>query len=99
MTHLLLWYSSAGLLWCLGAAYAALVAAMIVSVLSENRNPLKAIAWVTALILFPVGGALLYYFFGRSLRNVRMISRRNRRKLLNADTHPACKGQRRSHPR
>ena len=86
MTHLLLWYSSAGLLWCLGAAYAALVAAMIVSVLSENRNPLKAIAWVTALILFPVGGALLYYFFGRSLRNVRMISRRNRRKLLNADT-------------
>lgn len=85
MTHLLLWAVSTGLLWCVGTAYAALIIAMIISVLSENRNPVKSIAWVTALILFPIGGVILYYFFGRSLRNIRMISRRNRRKLLNAE--------------
>ncbi len=85
MTLLLIWISHTVLLWILGAAYCALVAAMIVSVLSETRNPVRSIAWVTALILFPIGGALLYYFFGRSLRNVKMISRRNRRKLLNSE--------------
>ncbi len=85
MTHLLLLFSYTALLWVIGAAYFALIIAMIVSVLSENRNPVRSIAWVTALLLFPVGGAVLYYFFGRSLRNVRMISRRNRRKLLNSD--------------
>lgn len=79
-------------MWGLGAAYAVLIGAMIVAVLSENRNPLKSIAWITALLLFPVGGALLYYFFGRSLRNVRMISRRNRRKLLSVEpVHGASK--------
>ncbi|MCI9284889.1 MAG: hypothetical protein HFJ91_03605 [Muribaculaceae bacterium] len=86
------WISWTVLLWGLGAAYAVLIGAMIVAVLSENRNPLKSIAWITALLLFPVGGALLYYFFGRSLRNVRMISRRNRRKLLSVEpVHGASK--------
>ena len=64
MTHLLLLFSYTALLWVIGAAYFALIIAMIVSVLSENRNPVRSIAWVTALLLFPVGGAVLYYFFG-----------------------------------
>lgn len=69
-------------------AYTVIIIAMIVAVLSENRNPLKALGWVTALLLFPVGGAILYLVFGRSMRNVKMISRRNRRRLLASTSRP-----------
>lgn len=68
--------------WSLVVGYAILIVCVIAIVISENRNPLKALGWVTALLLFPVGGVILYFVFGRSIRNVRMISRRNRRKLL-----------------
>ena len=54
---------------------------IIMVILSENRNPVKSLAWVTILLLLPVVGIILYLFFGRSFKNVRMISRRNRRKL------------------
>lgn len=75
------------LTWAFVVAYAMLIITLIVAVLSENRNPLKALGWVMALLLFPVGGVILYFVFGRSMRNVKMISRRNRRKLLNAESH------------
>ncbi|MDE6860815.1 MAG: cardiolipin synthase [Duncaniella sp.] len=71
-----------GLLWGLLVAYGVLIICVIGIVLSENRNPLKSLAWVTGLLLFPVGGVILYFLFGRSIKNVKMISRRNRRKLL-----------------
>ena len=74
--------SWSGLWWSLGVGYAILILCVIGIVISENRNPLKALGWVTALLLFPIGGIILYFVFGRSIRNVRMISRRNRRKLL-----------------
>lgn len=54
---------------------------IIAVILSENRNPVKSLAWVTVLLLLPVVGLILYIFFGRSIKNKRMISRRNRRKL------------------
>lgn len=54
---------------------------IIAVILSENRNPVKSLAWVTVLLLLPVVGLILYIFFGRNIKNTRMISRRNRRKL------------------
>ncbi|MDE5643971.1 MAG: cardiolipin synthase [Muribaculaceae bacterium] len=61
---------------------------IILVVVSENRNPLKSLAWVTVLLLLPVVGIILYIFFGRSIKNTRMISRRNRRKLKNRQKLP-----------
>ena len=52
---------------------------------SENRNPVKTLAWITVLVLLPVVGIILYIFFGRSLRHIRMISRKKRVKLANRD--------------
>lgn len=69
------------LYWGLVIAYAITVVSIIGIVLSENRNPLKSLAWITVLLLFPVGGIVLYIFFGRSIKNKRMISRRNKRRL------------------
>lgn len=85
-----------GLWWSLTVGYAVLILCIIAIVISENRNPLKALGWVTALLLFPIGGIILYFVFGRSIRNVRMISRRNRRKLLRHEgTQPLPKLDRR----
>lgn len=54
---------------------------IIIIIVSENRNPVKSLAWVTILLLLPVVGLVLYLFFGRNIKNKRMISRRNRRRL------------------
>lgn len=61
--------------------YAVTTITIIGVILSENRNPVKSLAWVTVLFLLPIAGIILYLFFGRSIKNKRMISRRNRRKL------------------
>lgn len=63
-------------------AYAATILSIIIIVISENRNPVKSLAWITVLLLLPVAGLVLYAFFGRNLKNQRMISRRAKRKLL-----------------
>lgn len=61
--------------------YGVTIVSIICVVLSENRNPVKSLAWVTILLLLPLLGIVLYIFFGRSIKNTAMISRRNRRKL------------------
>lgn len=73
------------LYWVLLIAYVVTIISVVGIVLSENRNPLKSLAWVCVLILFPVGGLILYIFFGRNIKNTRMISRRKRRKLLRSE--------------
>ncbi len=50
-------------------------------VISENRNPLKTISWVLLLLLFPVGGIIIYYFFGQDARKIRIISKKSYRLL------------------
>ncbi|MDD2960714.1 MAG: cardiolipin synthase [Muribaculaceae bacterium] len=65
--------------------YSVTVLGIIGVVISENRNPVKSLAWVTVLLLLPVIGIVLYVFFGRSLKSQKMISRRNKRKLRRRD--------------
>ena len=62
-------------------AYFGTIISLVAVVLSENRNPVKSLAWITVLLTVPVVGFILYIFFGRSLKNTRMITRRNRRRL------------------
>lgn len=54
-------------------------------VISENRNPVRTLAWSAALLLLPGLGLILYAVFGRSIKNTRMVSRRNRRQLKRID--------------
>ncbi|WP_029903770.1 cardiolipin synthase [Prevotella sp. 10(H)] len=54
--------------------------AMIV-VISENRNPLKTISWVLILLLLPLVGLIIYYFFGEDSRKQRLISHKMYKKL------------------
>ena len=66
----------------IAAAYFFTIISIIGIVISENRNPVKSLAWITVLLLLPVVGIVLYAFFGRSLKSERMISRGNKRKLM-----------------
>lgn len=67
--------------YALMAVYALTVIVILCVIVSENRNPVKTLSWVTVLLLMPVVGIVLYLVFGRSIKNTRMISRRNRRRL------------------
>ncbi len=71
--------------WSLVILYVFSIVSTIVIILSENRNPVKSLAWLTILILLPLVGLILYFFFGRNIKNTRMISRRNKRKLKKND--------------
>lgn len=54
----------------------------VIVVLRENRNPIRSLAWVIALIFLPFVGLIFYIFFGRSQRGQRMISRNNKRRMI-----------------
>lgn len=62
--------------------YVILVVSCVIVVLKENRNPIRSLSWVMALIFLPVVGLVFYIFFGRSLRGQHMISRLNKRKII-----------------
>ncbi len=67
--------------WALWIVYGVTIISVVLVVLSENRNPVKSLAWITVLLLLPAVGLILYFLFGRSIKNKRFISRRNRRRL------------------
>ncbi|MDU1904543.1 MAG: cardiolipin synthase [Dysgonomonas sp.] len=54
---------------------------VVIVVISENRNPLKTIAWVLVLLLLPLVGLIFYYFFGEDHRKKRLISRKMHKKI------------------
>ena len=60
--------------------YFAIIIISVTVVLKENRNPIRALSWVIALIFLPGIGLIFYLFFGRSLRG-EMLSQKNRRRL------------------
>lgn len=62
--------------------YAVTIVSGVVVVLKENRNPIRSLSWVIALIFLPGIGLIFYIFFGRSLRGQHMISRMNKRKMI-----------------
>lgn len=37
-------------------------------IISENRSPQSTFAWIFFFLLFPVGGLIIYFFFGRGWR-------------------------------
>lgn len=54
---------------------------MVIVVISENRNPLKTISWVLILLLLPLVGIVIYFFFGEDHRKKRLISRKMHKRL------------------
>lgn len=62
------------LYWIIFFVYSATVIGTIISVLMDNRQPVKTMAWVMVLMFMPVIGIVLYFFFGQDTRKEKLIS-------------------------
>ena len=62
--------------------YTVTILGLVLVIITENRNPLKAISWVIVLILAPGVGLLFYFFFGQDNRKQRIISRRTYKRIM-----------------
>ncbi|MBQ0081827.1 MAG: cardiolipin synthase [bacterium] len=49
--------------------------AVIVVIVLENRNPVKTLAWIFMLLVFPFFGALVYLLIGRNHRSKKILKR------------------------
>lgn len=64
------------LLWAIVVVYIGLILSTVTVVLLENRQPAKTIAWTIVLVMLPIVGFIIFYFFGQNIRKERYISRR-----------------------
>jgi cardiolipin synthase len=55
--------------------YALVVIGTIFVVVTENRNPIRTLAWILVLIYLPAIGILCYYIFGQVDWKARRLSR------------------------
>jgi cardiolipin synthase len=58
-----------------------LIAGTVIVVISENRSPIKAIAWLLVLIFVPIAGLIIYYIFGQDTRRMRHVSEKNFKRI------------------
>ncbi len=49
----------------------------IITVLMDNRQPAKTMAWILVLAFMPFVGIIFYIFFGQNTRKERLISDRS----------------------
>ena len=63
--------------WIFIVLYVAVIVGIMLTVLMDNRQPSKTIAWVLVLLFVPVVGIVLYIFFGQNTRKMKLISGRS----------------------
>lgn len=61
--------------------YVLTVLSVVAVVISENRNPVRTVAWILAVIFLPVIGIFWYAVFGQDITKKYVISRRMYSKL------------------
>lgn len=61
--------------------YAIVIIGTVIVVISQNRNTLKTISWIVVLLMLPVIGFVIYYFFGEDHRRKRLISKKMYKKI------------------
>lgn len=67
--------------WIIFLIYLITVLVTIITVLLDNRQPAKTMAWLLVLIFLPLVGIILYFFFGQNTRKERMMSQRSMDRL------------------
>lgn len=68
--------------WAFNILYFGAIIGTIVVIILDNRNPVKSIAWILVLMFLPIIGLIFYFFFGRSKRRERIITRKSYSRLL-----------------
>jgi len=67
--------------WASAAAFLVVLMAMVVALVTDDRDPTTVIAWLLVIVLLPVFGAVLYFFIGRNYRRNTPARRRLRIEL------------------
>lgn len=62
--------------------YFGAVIGTIIVIILDNRNPVKTMAWILVLTFLPFIGLVFYFFFGRSTRRERIISKKGYNRLM-----------------
>lgn len=63
--------------WTIIVIYTLVVVAAMITVLMDNRQPAKTMAWMLVLIFLPLVGIVFYFFFGQNTRKEKLISQRS----------------------
>ncbi|MCR5071134.1 MAG: cardiolipin synthase [Bacteroidales bacterium] len=58
----------------LNILFLVILISIILMEVAENGHPIRTITWILLLIFLPIIGLILYFFFGRDRRNLRMVS-------------------------
>lgn len=56
--------------------YALVCIGIFITILMENRNPSKSVAYILIIVFVPVVGLVVYYFFGRDLRKKKIFQKK-----------------------
>lgn len=56
--------------------YILTVIVAVFSVLYERRDPVRAVSWITVVVMLPVAGLVFFIFFGQSYRKRKIFSRK-----------------------
>lgn len=68
--------------WMFNILYFGIIIGTMIVIVLDNRNPVKTMAWILVLTFLPIVGLVFYFFFGRSHRRERIISRKSYSRLL-----------------
>lgn len=61
--------------------YMLMIIATVYTVLHERRDPVRAVTWIAVLVLVPVGGLVVFIFFGQNYRKQKIFNRKELKEL------------------
>ena len=68
--------------WIYLLLYVVITVPAIITVLMDNRQPAKTMAWILVFFFIPFVGIIFYFFFGQDNRKQRIISRRTYKRIM-----------------
>lgn len=63
--------------WLIFVIYAVVVVLTMITILMDNRQPAKTMAWILVLWFIPLLGIILYFFFGQNIRREHIVSKKS----------------------
>lgn len=61
--------------------YALMIIATVYTVLHERRDPIRAVSWIAVIVLVPIGGLIVFLFFGQNYRKQKIFNRKELKEL------------------
>lgn len=61
--------------------YILIVVVAVFTVLYERRDPVRAVSWITVVVMLPVAGLVFFVFFGQNYRKRKIFNRKEIRDL------------------